>query len=538
MSKTQSRVLIVLLLLGALYFIMFWPVNALGARDQNMISVFDPDEFAQYPHPLRMLDQPGRTLNQSIYRFIAYQHYYYGYPFYFYSAIAALLPVKLAAGLGNTTLNMLLLRQLVSVLPMIAAAILLVYLQTGFKSYIRSAGLFLFLLTVPAVFRNDVWWHPESLVFLFIVLTFYFLYKDDLSFGKYFYLSAIACGLAVATKLIGLFFFLAIPAYLFIGWRQGRIDLKNGIRLSVAFAALMAVTFALSNPFLFFANEREAAFKIQSRQAEAMSSGFVLSYARGPATWIPLITENYAGPLFVLISFIALGFGMANKQKRLLNILIAAWAIPFALYLLFAIAIKPKHFFLPILLPVFSALPYLFDWFFPLKFVKKNLFKLILFALTLGVTAAQLIYNFNFDRTLYLEELSKEKESQSLRFYDALQTNLFSRIPAGDHIYIYRDVRMYVPDLPRWQVTHRWGTVDYAFIQKNKFDVLVLWKQRLYDYTNEGAADLALDQAGFSEAARFYKDALNNNVEGYTLIYEDDYGLAYVSNALYDLYFK
>lgn len=537
-STAQSRVFLSLIALGVLYFIMFCPVNVLGARDQNMISVFDPDEFAQYPHVLRMLDQPGRTLNQSIYRFIAYQHYYYGYPFYLYSAIVALLPLKLIAGLGDTANNMLLLRQAVSVLPMIAAVMLLVYLQTKFESYFRSIVLFLFLLTVPAVFRNDTWWHPESLVLLFIVLTFAFLYKDDLSFGKYFYLSAIACGLAVATKLIGLFFFLTIPTYIFIGWRQGQIDLKSAARLSVAFVALMAITFALANPFLFLPNEREAAFRIQSQQAESMSNGFVLSYAKDPGTWIPLITENYAQPLFLLLAFVALGLGIANKEKRLLNILIATWAIPFALYLLFAIAIKPKHFFIPIMLPVFSALPGLFDQFLPIKFAKENASRLVLFFGAVLIAGSQLVYNFNFDRGLYLEELNKEKGNQSIQFYEQLDENVFSRIPEDDYLYIFRDVRMYVPDLPRWEVSHRWGTVDYAFIQRNKIDVIVLWKQRLYDYTQEGAAESALDQTDFAEAARFYKDALNGAVEGYQLIYGNDYGVAYISTALYDQYFK
>ena len=129
MQKKSIIILLILLFLGAVYFFLFWPINSLGARDQIMISIFEPDEFAQYSHPLRMLDQPGKTLNQSIYRFTAYQHYYYGYPFYFYSAVA-LLPLKFISGLGNTAYNMLFLRQLVSVLPMIAAVMLLVYLQT------------------------------------------------------------------------------------------------------------------------------------------------------------------------------------------------------------------------------------------------------------------------------------------------------------------------------------------------------------------------------------------------------------------------
>jgi hypothetical protein len=539
MKNTQSRVSLLLLLIGAAYFFLFWPVNSLGARDQTMISVFDPDEFAQYPHPVRMLDQPGNTLKQSIYRFTAYQHYYYGYPFYFYSAVAALLPLKLISGLGNTAWNMLLLRQLVSVLPMIAAVMLLVYLQTKFQSYLRSVSLFIFLLTIPAVFQNDTWWHPESLVFLFIVLTFYFLYKDNLSFGKYFYLSAIACGLAVATKLIGLFFFLAIPTYIVLGWYQGRISFTKAIRFSFTFVALMAITFVVSNPFLLFASEREAAFKIQSRQSESMSAGFVLSYAKGPATWFPLITENYAQPLFLLVGFVALGVGIARKETRLLSLLIAMWAIPFTLYLLFAIAIKPKHFFIPILLPVFSTLPFLFDalWPRPFRFAKENAIKLALLAVTFAIAMSQLVYNFNFDVKHYLAELNKEKDSQAIQFYEKLDQIVFLKIPADDHLVIFRDVRMYVADLPRWEVKFRWGTQDYAAIQKADADVLVLWKQRLYDYTQEGAAELALDQTEFAEAARFYKDALNDNVEGYHLIYEDDFGVAYVSTALYDQYF-
>jgi len=539
MKTTQSRVFLALLLIGAAYFLLFWPVNALGARDQTMISVFAPDEFAQYTHPVRMLDQPGNTLKQSIYRFIAYQHYYYGYPFYFYSAVVALLPLKLT-GLGNTAYNMLLLRQLVSVLPMIAAMLLLVYLQTKFQSYLRSVSLFIFLLTIPAVFQNDTWWHPESLVFLFIVLTFYFLYKDNLSFGKYFYLSAIACGLAVATKLIGLFFFLALPTYILLGWHQGRINFTSAIKFSVTFVALMAVTFVICNPFLLFASEREAAFKIQARQSESMSDGFVLSYAKGPATWIPLITENYAQPLFLLVGFVALGIGIARKESRLLSLLIAMWAIPFTLYLLFAIAIKPRHFFIPILLPVFSTLPFLFDtlWPRPFQFVKENVVKLTLLVVTFVIGASQLVYNFNFDAEHYLAGLNKEKDSQAIQFYEKLDESMFSKIPADDHLVIFRDVRMYVADLPRWEVKFRWGTQDYAAIQKAEADVLVLWKQRLYDYTQAGAAERALDATVFAEAARFYKDALNDTVEGYHLIYQNDFGVAYISTALYDQYFK
>jgi hypothetical protein len=538
--QKKSIILLILLFLGAVYFFLFWPINSLGARDQIMISIFEPDEFAQYSHPLRMLDQPGKTLNQSIYRFTAYQHYYYGYPFYFYSAVIALLPLKFISGLGNTAYNMLFLRQLISALPMIAAVMLLVYLQTRFQSYLRSIFLFILLLTVPAVFRNNTWWHPESLVFLFIVLTFYFLYKDDLSFGKCFYFSAIACGFAIATKLIGLFFFITIPTYILLGVYQGRINFMKAVKSSIIFVALMAITFVACSPFLLFASERKAAFNIQLRQSEAMSDGFVLSYAKGPAAWFSLIDNNYAQPLFLLASLVSLGIGIAKKETRLLSLLIATWSIPFMLYLLFTVVIKPKHFFIPILLPVFSTLPFLFDAVWPRTFrlVKANLVKFVLLAVTLVVVLTQVIYNFNFDAKHYLAELNKEKDSQAIQFYEKLDAIVFSKISADDHLVIFRDVHTYVKDLPRWDVKYRWGLYDYTVIKNTNADVLILWKQMLYDYTQAGAAERALDQIKFSEARRFYNDALNHNVEGYHLIYQDDFGFAYISVALYDRYFK
>jgi hypothetical protein len=151
---------------------------------------------------------------------------------------------------------------------------------------------------------------------------------------------------------------------------------------------------------------------------------------------------------------------------------------------------------------------------------------------------SQLVYNFNFDVGHYLAELNKEKDSQAIQFYEKLDKIVFSKIPSDDHLVVFRDVRMYVADLPRWEVEFRWGTQDYAAIQKANADVLVLWKQRLYDYTQEGAAERALDQTNFTEAARFYKDALSGNVEGYHLIYQDDFGIAYISTVLYDQYYK
>ncbi len=132
MIGKKKLIFLILLFIGALYFFAFWFPNATGAHDLNMTYVFNSDEPAQYPAVIRMLT-PAPSFSQSLYRFFAYQIYFYGFPYYFYSAVIILLPLKLIFGLGNLQLNMLVLRQFVSVLPMIAAIMILVYLQTKFE---------------------------------------------------------------------------------------------------------------------------------------------------------------------------------------------------------------------------------------------------------------------------------------------------------------------------------------------------------------------------------------------------------------------
>ncbi len=209
MDRTQKRILWLLIAIGAIYFVAFIFPNATGAKTYSMISLFQPDEHAQYPALLFMLN--GSSLKQTILNFILYRYYYYGFPFFASSALV-LLPLKLANALNgqNVQLAMLLLRQLINVLPMTLAILLMVYSQTKFRSYLASIATFIFLLLIAAVVENNLWWHADSLTVLFVVLVFFFLDRDQLKFGINFRLAAVACGLAIGTKVLGFFFFITI----------------------------------------------------------------------------------------------------------------------------------------------------------------------------------------------------------------------------------------------------------------------------------------------------------------------------------------
>ena len=353
------RSLWALLAAGVLVFALFIPANLHGAWDIDHMTT--GDEHVTYPYVLHML-QPSQSLSEFWWRLIIYGDYHYGYPFYFASALV-LLPQRLVLGQAffeQTTLNLLVLRQLINILPLLLAAGLLVYLQTRFRSSWRSAGLFLFILAVPGVVRQNIqWWHPDALALLAVALTLFWLERDRLRFGHNFWLAAAACGLATAIKLQGPFFVLVVAGYLLAGWRQRRASAWRTALLGAGFAAVMAAVTVVSNPFLFYPSQVEKLLQIQSQKQAEMNLGYTdredpALYQKGPQYWRWTL-ETWFGPLPLLAGLAAaLVAGCLWGSHRFANRLILGWAIPLSLYLLYGVAPKPDHYWLPVMLPLFS----------------------------------------------------------------------------------------------------------------------------------------------------------------------------------------
>ena len=535
MTSTQKRVLAILVFISAAYFTVFIFPNNTGAKDQMMISLFEPDEFAQYPVVTQMLTSDG-SRNQTIYNFIAYGHYYYGSPFYFSSALL-LLPLKLTQNLANTQLNILLLRQFISILPMLGALLLLTYLQTKFTSPVKSIGLFVFLLSISAVVENNLWWHVDSLAVFFIALTLFFLDRDNQRFGSNFALAAAATGLAAGTKVIGLFFALAIPTYLLIGVISKKLTWHKAVLQGALFVGIMAAVIVISNPFLLLSSQRAEMIKTLTRQSRSMSEGWTLTYAKGPASWLQIINGLYGQLIFLVLALIALALGIWRGQNRIRHLLIATWALPLGLYILFTVAIKPTHFFLPVLLPIYSSFVVLFEL--P-PFITKTKRTPILWlwgGLILAAIAYQFAININKDIQLYREVLTREEHEGSIVFYNTLERDYLPRIHTNEQLKIFRDVRMYFPDNPRWNVRTYWNS-KYSTIEKIKPDIIILWSQRILDYTNSNAPANAVDPATFQDTYTFFVDADHDKIRGYRLVYRDNVGLMFVSDAIYERFFK
>lgn len=277
MSREQKRTLLWLGGISTLIFILFIFPNRTGAADATMLSVFEVDEYAQYPNLLHML-QPGTSFYQSLRNLLIYLHYFYGYPFYFFSALA-ILPIRWLGGSGwseHTRLLVTVLRQMINVLPMLFTIGLLVDLKTHLKPTWKAVGLFILIATLPGVVSNQLWWHPDAIAALWMVLTFWLLERDNLRFGRNFYLAGLACGVSVGLKYFGVYFALAIPIYLLWGGLTHRIGWVKVLVRAGAFVGLMAVGLVVSNPLLLLPQERAAVISAQLWQFRQTTQGMLV----------------------------------------------------------------------------------------------------------------------------------------------------------------------------------------------------------------------------------------------------------------------
>jgi hypothetical protein len=362
MNSTQKKVLIAVIVACLIYFALFIPPNQLGAQTETMMAKTSIDEPVIYPYVVRMVT-PAQSAKESFERWVIYGDYHYGYPFYFLSAVV-LLPMSLIYGAlftNHTGLNLFLLRQLISVLPMLLAMVWMIYMVTRFRSWWQSLMLLAVLFSVRGIVRSELqWFHPDALSVLAVVATLFFLEHDRLRFGKNFYFAAVACGLAAGIKLAGFFFFLAVGGYLLAGLIRKVLTFKRTLIAGGLFVLVMLAALVVSNPVLYNAGARQEIINLQIYKSGELDNGYThddpLYYSKGPQWWEWTLSHWFGSPWMLTFAVASLVAGCFWGPNRLLNRLILGWILPYSIYLFWFVAVKPDHYWLPVIVPLYSAL--------------------------------------------------------------------------------------------------------------------------------------------------------------------------------------
>mgnify|MGYP006910668540 CR=1 FL=1 len=533
-----------LLVLACIYFLFFIPPNLTGAKDSAMLAVFNLDEFAQFPHLLRMLT-PADTLYQTLRNFVVYLHYFYGYPFYFLSALAV-LPLRLLAGMGEqqTQSFLLILRQCVSVLPMLLAVYFITEMQVGKKHIVRFIALALFLLCIPLIFKNNLWWHPDSLSFLFAALTLYCLNKDDLHLGKQFLLAAVFCGLAIGTKQLGWFFFLTIPVYLLLAFLRKKVSASLVLFKALLFLMLMLVTIIVSNPLLLLPIERQEIIAVQRNQLAASFQGFVIknpemvvSFGHYPQN----LTVSFGYWPILVLALLGHVLSLTRQQTRLRGLLFLSWLIPLSVSLNLS-GTRSLHYFLPVLVPLMAGLATFFDpQIFPI-INKENAFlrmlRKIFITLLIVLIAAQTVLFLFHDAQIYSSYLQREQQSPSLEFFNTLWHGYLQDLQSDTAVHVLHEPQIYFPQREGYFVHMSWEPVTFTYLNEINPHLLLLDKNTVATYTEEDLLEKAVDPQRMLAFIEFYQSVGEEDLEDYVLFFQDDYGIAFARRDFYDLYLK
>jgi hypothetical protein len=410
-TSSQKKTLTILSLFGLVYFLAFIPVNLQNTQSLDAFNAHGGDEVVMYPILMQMFE-PGETFSARLYHLFIYEDYHYGYPFYVVSALAV-LPARLLYGpdfAEQVQFTLPILRQLVSVLPMVLSAILLAYMITKFKQRFYAIAVFLFVLLIPGVVNyNVLFWHPDALAILFVVLTVFFLQRDKGTFRYNWVLAAIACGLATSIRLLGFFAGLAVAYVLLEALIQHKASFKKIVLAGLIFLLVMGAVILVSSPFLFMPTARARFVEILAEKQQEMKFGYNEPdpeniYRTGWEVWLPFLEKHYGEGFFLLLTALGLGITsfMGDRQRE--QRLMALWVMPSLGYLIYFVAVKSYQYLLPPMVPFLATafnLPLLVHENGISKRPSGRFYRL-LEALLLGVIAIQVVLWVRVDWQIYM----------------------------------------------------------------------------------------------------------------------------------------
>jgi hypothetical protein len=307
----------------------------------------------------------------------------------------------------------------------------------------------------------------------------------------------------------------------------------------------MAAAVVVTNPLLLLPQERAALIQYQFIQYQQTMGGIILhntlpffengQYPAGMAV-------NYGEASFVLLAILGLIVGLLRSSTRLRASLMLLFMLPLS-YTIINAATRRAHYWLPVLIPLFSCLIFLFP---ETQADRSELgnspgrfhtLRRVLPWLVLALLSTQLFIFIQTDLGTYLDTLHRESTSPSLAFNQQMERRL-TRLPQQDKKYVaYRDWHIYFPSDSRWRVEMTWDITTAHFISELNPDLILFEQENINLYNSPEAQANAVNPEDMKLAQKLYQAASEDQLPGYHLFYRDHFGVALVRNGLAP-YFK
>lgn len=505
------------------------PFAMMGAADKNMLSVFNIDEFLVYNVVDTMLKADLRHFLDPIQQV-------YGYLYHFLNAVALMLarPINNLVGLSPARFDVLVLRELTAIYYL--AAVLL-FLRTIFAEAPAWSvvSAWVALITLPVTFAASNLLHPDNLAFLLMVGCFVLLMRDRNRFGSKFWFAAIAWGLAINTKMYGIFLFPMFAFYCgrsaFLGestWRASAFCLVS--------AGLAAVAvFLLTMPFLIFGdNLRDFVRALFSYSATYVTGTRNVVAEPTPLIWYRVVIEKFYFHWAFLVCIAAGLVCLARNSVRDFALLLVAF-LPMLLHFILNVSWVWFWYLIPTLVPLIAC-----AFVAPAHLCRRS-WHLWLFLAASPIAIWQVVHNSSVTIATARARLQSETTDPSISLYRKVEGQLGSRLTKVRSV--FRDPLAYVADIKGVSVSMKWGlaTYDNLVVERgNKddlVDLVVLQKEYIERCSNEGNLRRYMDymKQSFDEnrpCISFYSDAAAHKLKGFVFLTETDFGVAFIREGL------
>ena len=346
--QNQSSLLIILLLFSIIIWIDFsW-------SELSILEMKSIDEYAFHGSILRVYEG---LISFDLKKIFSHGFYSYGSTFFILNGLAAF------PWLGETGSSFaIIVPRVITTIFMAASLFIMTKLVEQFHNNIFEKILaLLFVIAMPGIWVNAMWFHPDYMMTAFLMASMYMLFRSNEIGDRYYWLSVIFWGIAVAVKVQAITFAPVLIWSVLIMIRN-KSGSEHFVQILTASFVSIVIIFVILNPYVIHPKGASAWFQVFVSNIESNASNHGRFGDLSLLFKIKNAIELFYVPMvlfivLLLLSLIALYKEWKSKKLRLSG-MAAAYILPNIIYLLFFVNKAWNHYFLP----VFMMSPLIFSF--------------------------------------------------------------------------------------------------------------------------------------------------------------------------------
>lgn len=338
--------------LKILFFVMLFFLTAalifvdIGWSEYSILQSRSIDEYAFHRSLLNIHD--GFT-NLDIRQVFSFGFYSYGFSWFLLNYLFS-FPFLGEAGDAYA----IVIPRFLTSLFMVLSLLVVTKTINGLKEKYDIGVIFaiFFILSMPGIWMNAVWFHPDYAMSFFILISLYFISKAGIHFNKYYWIGILMLGIAIAIKIQAVTFG-AVVLFFYVKnyFEKPPIGLLVTNGLKTVFVILMI--FVLNNPYILHPTGFNAWYS--SLQQNMLSNA--TNHGSGTVSYFYRLDEavfkNFFPPITYFLVFALSIYYMFDNFSKKENMVLGYVGIYIAsnfIYLLLFVNKGWGHYYIPLVL--------------------------------------------------------------------------------------------------------------------------------------------------------------------------------------------